>query len=226
MSRESSTLTAFISASGWGSRLAPSDLDRVLASVRLLRVKSGQHLTRAGDTAEHWFGILDGTVIQTVNGFDGRAANLTAACSGTWFGEGTLLKRAHWGYDAVSRKEGTFALVPAETFHWLVEMSLPFNQFVARLLNSRLSHYMGTLANERLTNTDQRMAHMLAGLFDPELYPNRAASLRITQSDIALLAGMSRQRANATLQKLQDEALIQINRTGLTILQVDKLREY
>lgn len=226
MQRDTSTLSTFIRASAWGSRLAAAELDQVLDSVRLTRVRSGQHITRVGEVAEHWFGIVDGTVIQTVTGFDGKAANLTAACAGTWFGEGTLMKRAPWGYDAISRKEGILALVPAATFHWLMDVSLPFNQFVARLLNRRLSHYMGTLANERLTNTDQRMAHMLASLFDPELYPNRATTLRITQSDLALLAGMSRQRANATLQKLQEEELIQINRTGLTILRVAELRAY
>ena len=86
------------------------------------------------------------------------------------------------------------------------------------MLNERLSHYMGLLANERLTTSAQRLAHVLASLYDPDLYPNRPAMLPMSQSDIALLSGMSRQHANAALQKLQTQGLLEVGRSGVRVM--------
>lgn len=221
-----STLATFIRSSVWGASLSPADLDRVLTTARKVTVGPGDHITHAGDPADYWVGIMQGIVVQSVTGFDGKTAILTAACSGTWFGEGTVMKRAAWGYDAISRRDGALVLIPAATFHWLRRVSLPFNQFIASLLNHRLSHYMGLLANERLTHVEARMAHMLASLFDPELYPNRGATLRINQTDIALLAGLSRQRANSALGTLQAQGLVEAGRSGVTVLDLEGLRTY
>jgi hypothetical protein len=58
---------------------------------------------------------------------------------------------------------------------------------------------MGLLANERLTSAPQRIAHVIASLYDPDLYPDRPALLAISQADFALLSGMSQQHANAAL---------------------------
>jgi CRP/FNR family transcriptional regulator, cyclic AMP receptor protein len=222
----SAALRAFIQSSAWGTQLAESELQRVLASAREAVVPRDSCVVRAGDRADHWVGLMDGIVVQMVVSADGDVTVLTAAGAGAWFGEGTLMKQGRWGYDAIARKESKVALVPAATFRWLMEVSLPFNQFIARLLNERLSLYMGLLANERLTNVEQRLARVLASLFNPALYPSRGRSLRISQSDIALLAGLSRQRANTALQKLQQAGCVDLARGGLTVVDLDGLRNY
>jgi len=48
----------------------------------------------------------------------------------------------------------------------------------------------------------------------------------MNQSDIALLAGMSRQRANEALQKLQDEGLLEVARYGVRVMNLEALRTY
>lgn len=206
--------------------MAPRDMDRVLAAVRLVDVPAGQCLVRAGDPAEYWVGLVSGLVVQQVSGEDGRLATLTCVGPGAWFGEGTLLKRGCWQYDAMARQSCRAALVPRSVFDWLLETNLPFNRFLARLLNERLSHYMGLLANERLTSSAQRLAHVLASLYDPDLYPNRSDLLAMSQTDIALLSGMSRQHANAALQKLQTEGYLELGRSGVRVLDVAALKHY
>jgi CRP/FNR family transcriptional regulator, cyclic AMP receptor protein len=219
-------LRLFIQSSVWGAQLAEAEVQRVLASAREAVVPKGACVVRAGDRADHWVGLMDGIVVQMVVSGDGEATVLTAAGAGAWFGEGTLMKQGRWGYDAIARKEAKVALVPASTFRWLMEVSLPFNQFIAGLLNDRLSLYMGLLANERLANVEQRLARVLASLFNPALYPSRGPSLRISQSDVALLAGLSRQRANEALQKLQQAGCVALDRGGLTVVDLDALRNY
>jgi CRP/FNR family transcriptional regulator, cyclic AMP receptor protein len=134
----SAMLRLFIQSSVWGAQLAEAEVQRVLASAREAVVPKGACVVRAGGRADHWVGLMDGIVVQMVVSGDGEATVLTAAGAGAWFGEGTLMKQGRWGYDAIARKEAKVALVPASTFRWLMEVSLPFNQFIARLLNDRL----------------------------------------------------------------------------------------
>lgn len=216
----------FIRESTWGRRLGAAQLHQVVAAASADVVPREGHLVRAGEPARHWVGIEDGLVVQQVCNESGKPTALTAACAGTWFGEGTLMKRGCWQYDAIAKRESRVVLIPLATFDWLRGESLPFNQFIARLLNERLSHYMGLLANERLTHPDQRIAHVLASLFDPDLYPSRPSLLRLSQADFALLAGMSRQRTNAALQRLQEAGLVQLRRAGLEVPDVQALRAY
>ena len=220
------SVSDFIGHSAWGKKLGADQLARVRSAARAIDVQKDDYLVRAGDQAEHWVGLMDGLVVQQVTNEAGRVTVLTVGCPGTWFGEGTLMKHGRWQYDAVARRETHAVLIPYATFHWLGDTSLAFNQFIARLLNERLSHYMGLLASERLTQVDQRMARILASLFDPDLYPGRARLLRMNQSDIALLAGMSRQRANEALQKLQDEGLVEVARYGVRVMNLEALRTY
>jgi CRP/FNR family transcriptional regulator, cyclic AMP receptor protein len=217
---------AFVRESAWGRRLDPEQLQRVLADARAVEIEKGGYLVRAGDVAEYWVGFVGGLAVQQVSNEAGKCAVLAASCAGTWFGEGTLMKRGRWQYDAIARRRSQAVYIPYATFRWLLDNSLPFNQFVARLLNERLSHYMGLLANERLTNAQQRIAHVIASLYDPDLYPDRPAMLTISQADIALLSGMSRQRANSALNQLQDEGLLTVGRQGVRVTDLDGLRHY
>src|SRR5256885_7579682 len=57
---------------------------------------------------------------------------------GCWFGEGTLLKREGWPFDATAIEDTLLALMPAATFHWLLEHSLGFNRFLLDQVNARL----------------------------------------------------------------------------------------
>lgn len=217
---------SFVTQSAWGKALEPAPLERVLSTSREVVVRQHGYIVHAGEEARHWIGIVDGLAIQQVTSSEGKPAALTAACTGTWFGEGTLMKRGCWQYDVIARRETRLLLVPAETFHWLSETNLAFNRFIARLLNERLSHYMGLLANERLTEPEQRVARVLASLYDPDLYPRRPELLRMSQADIALLCGISRQRTNAALQKLQTAGFVELVHAGVKVMDVKALRTY
>jgi len=225
-SKPSITLTDFIRQSAWGRALRSADLDAVIGSAYEGRFQPGESIVRCGDFAASWVGLIDGLVVQQVVGRDGKLAALTSAFSGVWFGEGTLMREGRWQYDAVARRETRAAFIPRDTFMALLGSDLSFSGFIAHLLNDRLSHYMGLLANERLTGAEVRLARVLASLFDPHLYPARPALLRISQGEVALLAGMSRQRANAALKLLEAAGLVALERGGLRVLDLGGLGSY
>ena len=52
------------------------------------------------------------------------------------------------------------------------------------------------------------LARCLAGMFNPILYPGSKPHLPVSQEEIAQLAGLSRQRANQALQRLEQAGLL------------------
>jgi hypothetical protein len=67
------------------------------------------------------------------------------------------------GLHAIAIRRTRVALVPAATFHWLRETSLPFNHYIQVLLNDRLATFTSLAVNSR-TGTARRSGreHSLA----------------------------------------------------------------
>ena len=91
-------------------------------------------------------------------------------------------------------------------------------------LNERLGQFIGMVEHERLLGPDARLARQLAALFNPHLYPGVGPALPISQEEIAQLAGLSRQRANQALQRLEQAGLLKIDYGGVTVIDVAGLR--
>jgi len=184
----------------------------------------GDCVLHAGEVVEHWTGIVEGFAKMSVTSAQGRVSTLTGVCEGVWFGEGSLMKHECRRYDVYALRPLRLALLPRRIFEWLRDTSIPFNHYLQDLLNARLCLFIGTLSDDRLLDTDARVAHGLASLFHADLYPQARRHLRIDQSEVGLLANVSRQRANVALHRLQDRGLVRLERSGLTVLDVDGLR--
>ncbi len=215
-----------IGAAPWAAALDPAAFDRVVASVHLHDYPAEACIARAGERVEHWIGIVSGFVKMSVSGVDGRTSTLTGVCDGVWFGEGSLIKHEARRYDVYALRPTRAAFLPRETFEWLRRTSIPFNHHLQDLLNARLSLFIGILEHDRLLDTDARVAHALASLFHAELYAHAPRLLTLRQGEIALLANVSRQRANVALQRLARLGLIRLESRGLTVLDVDGLGRF
>ena len=69
-----------------------------------------------------------------------------------------------------------------------------------------------------------RVARNLAALFNPVLFPGVGDLLRITQQELAYLVGLSRQRVNQALLRLQASGTLRIEYGGLRVLDPGALR--
>jgi DNA-binding GntR family transcriptional regulator len=63
-------------------------------------------------------------------------------------------------------------------------------------------------------------------LFNADLYPQVRSYVDLRQQEIALLSGVSRQRANVALRTLQDCGLLRVEPRGVTVLDLDGLRTF
>ncbi|MGC8807114.1 MAG: Crp/Fnr family transcriptional regulator [Thiomonas sp.] len=210
----------------WLRGLTEHERERVMDDLQVQDVAPGDMVCRRGARARHWVGVLDGLVKIASVSISGKSLTYTGVAPGGWFGEGTLLKHEHWRYDVIVLRKGRIGLLPAETFFWLLDRSLEFNRIIVNQLNERLGQFIGQLQIDRLSSADERVAHTVAAMFHPVLYPGVDRRLRISQEELGYLCGLSRQRVNRALRHLGSLGLLQLRYGGIEVPDLDALRQY
>jgi len=210
----------------WLHALDAQERERAVRDLQLVQVATGELLCRVGRPATYWFGVIDGLLKMSNDSALGVPITFTGVPPGGWFGEGTVIKREVYRYNIQALRRSLVAGLSVETFHWLLERSLPFNRFITQQLNERLGQFIAAREIDRMTDADARVARSLAALFHPVLYPGVGTLLRITQQELGYLVGLSRQRVNEALRALQCAGAIQVEYGGVRVLDQDQLRGY
>jgi CRP-like cAMP-binding protein len=226
MSSEKASFKDMLRQALWTKDLTPAQMERVEADTIEQFVPKGGYICRKGEMVDAWIGIIEG--LAKINNLspEGKSVTFTGIASGSWFGEGTLLKQEARKYDVVALRDSRIARVPNKTFMWLLDNSLPFTRFLLMQLNERLGQFIGMVEFDRLLDVDARVARCLAALFNNHLYPGTDLFLQISQEEIGYLSGASRQRANQALQVLEKEGLLKVDYGGILILDLDGLRSF
>ena len=208
----------------WGRALNAEELARALAGTCERQVAAGAFICMKGEAVTHWMGLIDGLGKMASHWTTGKTTSLAGLSSGAWFGEGSLLKNEARRYDVIALRDTRVARMNRATFLWLLDHSIAFNRYVIDQINERLGQFISMIENERLLDTDARIARGLAALFNPVLYPGTSRLLQISQEELGYLAGVSRQRANQALKVLEDAGLVRNEYGGIHIIDLDGLR--
>jgi len=210
----------------WLQGLLPNERERALADLKVVKVEVGELLCRVGRPVTYWFGVIDGLLKTSNDTSIGIPITFTGLPPGGWFGEGTVIKREAYRYNIQALRRSTVAGLTVDTFHWLLDRSIPFNRFILQQLNERLGQFMAAREIDRLSDPDARVARSLAALFHPILYPGVGSLLRITQQELGYLVGLSRQRVNEALRRLHEGGTIRVEYGGVRVLDLERLRRY
>ena len=188
-------------AAAWFRVLDAAQKLRVERDIAVQQVQAGTIIERKGELAQVWIGVLSGLVKVSVGNAEGKVASLTGVPAGGWIGEGSLLKREVRKYDVVALRDSVVARLPAGTFDWLLDTSIPFNRYLLHQLNERVAQFIGKAEYDRLLDPDARVARCLAELFNPLLYPGMGMRLTITRREVGYLVGCRASAANQALLK-------------------------
>jgi CRP-like cAMP-binding protein len=210
----------------WLRELQRDERERAVRDLKVVQVGAGELLCRVGRPVTYWFGVIDGLLKMSNDTAMGVPVTFTGLPPGGWFGEGTVIKREAYRYNIQALRKSAVAGLSVDTFHWLIERSIPFNRFITQQLNERLGQFIGAREIDRMTDPDGRVARSLAALFHPVLYPGVDGQLRITQQELGYLVGLSRQRVNEALQALQVAQLISVEYGGVRVLDLERLRGF
>ena len=219
-------LRTMLEASAWARALAPAELDRVAGETVVRTCPAGGLVCRKGETVEHWIGVVDGLVKMASVSAEGKPMSFTGIGTGGWFGEGSLLKDEPRRYDIVALRDSIVAYMPRATFARLLDRHIPFNRFLLVQLNERLGQFIAQVERDRLHGPEARLARSLAGLFNPVLYPGIGPTLPVSQEELGQLVGLSRQRVNQALKRLESEGLVSVEYGGVTVRDLARLRDY
>lgn len=210
----------------WVQRLSDAERFRVREGLIVTQAQPGDHICRIGRPVTYWFGLIEGLLKMSNDDSMGPIMTFAGLAPGGWFGEGTALKREIYRYNVQALRKSLVVGLPVETFHWLLDHSIGFNRFVMWQLNERLGQFIAAREIDRITDPDVRVARTLANLFHPGLFPGVREVLRITQQELAYLAGLSRQRVNQALSVLDDEGLVEVSYGGLRVVDLSALRGF
>ncbi len=213
-------------ASAWGPALTAEEMEKAITGTFERSFAPGAFICMKGETVDYWMGIIDGLGKMASHWTTGKTTSLTGISTGGWFGEGSLLKSEPRRYDVMALRETRVAFMSRSTFLWLLDHSIPFNRHIIAQLNERLGQFVGMIENERMLDTDARIARALAALFNPVLYPGTNRLLQISQEELGYLAGVSRQRANQALKVLEDAGLVRSEYGGINMIDLEGLRAF
>ncbi len=222
-----SSLDQLLSLSPWMDELSPEQVQKVRGAVRHRDFEAGGLVCRKGEPTNVWVGVCDGIVKLSVDSANGKQVSLATGISkGSWFGEGSLLKREPRKYDVVALRKSVVAFMPEETFFWLLKESIAFNRFLLNQFNERLAQFIGFMEYDRLLAPEARVARALASMFNHQLYPGTNFTLEISQEELGNLSGISRQRVNKALQVLQEEQIVDVKYGAITVLDMVRLQTF
>lgn len=220
------SLELLLQNSTWMSLLSSAEQQRVRGDIHTRAYDADAVVFRRGERVAHWIGVVDGVVkIHNVSA-SGKATTLIGFAPGAWFGEGSLLKEEDRKYDVVALRKCELAFLPKTTFFWLLDNSLAFNRFLVFQLNNRLGQFIAAVENGRLLDVDTRVARCLATMIINIWNPQQVLQLKISQEEVAQLAGISRQRVNAALKLLEEHGLIKASYNEIQILDIDGLNKF
>jgi CRP/FNR family transcriptional regulator, cyclic AMP receptor protein len=207
----------------WLKALRPDERDVAVSHLTVGDALPGDSICRIGRPVTYWFGVVEGLLKMSTDNEQGQTITYSGLPPGGWFGEGTVLKREQYRYNVQTLRRSIVAGLPVDTFHWLLDHSIGFNQFIMNQLNERLGQFIAAREIDRMNDPDLRVARSLAALFNPVLFPGVGDVLRITQQELAYLVGLSRQRVNEALGVLEKRGAIRVEYGGVRVLDLPAL---
>lgn len=210
----------------WSAEFSEEEIDRARRGVTEKSFAKGAYICHRGDKFDAWTGVISGLVRLGTMSQKGKAITLAGMRAGTWFGEGSVLKNEPRQYDLVALRDVRLAMMNLGTFFWLFENSAGFNRFLVKQFNERIGQFIALVEYDRTLDAAGRLARNIAWLCNPVLSPKAGNHLDITQEEIGLISGISRQAANQALKVLEQKKLVRVEHGGIAVLDLGKLSRY
>lgn len=218
------TLDELLESSPWYPPLSQAVRQRVRTEMAQQSVPAGVGLAHRGDHPHNWYGVMKGLLKWSITTADGREITFGGLSPASWFSEGTLVRGTPRPADVIALQPSVVAVMSRDTFEWLYQTELSFNHFLIQQITERMYWFMESWGADRMLDADGQVRRALAGLFHPWLYPRGHRHIGISQEEVANLAGVSRPRCNRALKRFEDEGVVKLEYSGLTVLDLERLR--
>lgn len=187
---------------------------------------AGTRVFHEGDASDACYIVRSGTFRITREHPDGRAITLATFGPGEIFGELAMLDGETRSASVEALEDGELLALPARDVRTLLnthaQITFKFLEALVRRLRS---------ANERISRQSfqtvpGRVAGVLLQLAEEQDSSGSEVTIRMSQADLAQLAGTSRESASRFIADLERAGVVRPQRGRVTVLDRNRLRNY
>jgi CRP-like cAMP-binding protein len=191
---------------------------------------AGTRVFHEGDSSDACYIVSEGSFRVTREHSDGRAITLATLGPGEIFGELAMLDGDKRSASAESITDGTLLALPANDVRSLLARNPEIALKLVAGLVRRLRAANARLSRQSFQTVPSRVAGILLQLSRDSQPPDGEGEVEVTirmnQTDLAQLAGTSRESVSRFLAELERAGVVRSGRGRVTVLQPGKLRNY
>ncbi len=210
------------------AELLPEELAKV-ATVAIPRsFPKGVRVFHEGDLSDACYIVRTGDLRVTREHSDGRAIALTTLGVGDFFGELAMLDGGARSASVETLSDSELLALPASDMRRVIADHGDIAAKLIAALTRRLRETNERVSRQSFQTVPSRVAGVLAQLTAEEALPEdrEGITIRMTQADLAQLAGTSRESVSRFLATLERAGVVAVGRGRVTIVEPRRLRAY
>ncbi len=208
--------------------LSAADLGPIAAVSIPRAFAAGVRVFHEGDDSDACYVVRSGDLRVTREHSDGRAIALATLGPGDFFGELAMLDGGARSASIETLSDVELLALPAADMRRVIS---GHGELAAKLivaLTKRLRDTNERLSRQSFQTVPSRVAGVLHRLLAEEAESERrdGITIRMNQSDLAQLAGTSRESVSRFLATLERAGVVRVGRGRVTVLEPSRLRAY
>lgn len=215
----------------WYAQLPEDFAQALLRLARVRHLNSGEVLFLRDSPPCGLYAVVSGSIRisgQSGRGDEAREALLVLLPPPQWFGEITVFDGATRTHHAHAAEPTTLLQVPqAELLAWLHDHPQHWRD-LAVLMADKLRLAFQTMEEQTVLSAPLRLARRLVVMAEGYGVQGAKAGTRrvlaVTQQELALMIGISRQTTNEILKRMEEQGILRVQRGGMEILDLAALR--
>ena len=208
--------------------LSEAQQQELAQQTRMLEVKRGQTVYLPGDPSEHVYLVKTGAVKIVGKSPEGDDVILALLMPGDIFGELALTgDDTRQDHRAEAADDGLLCEMPRGLLIQMIHDAPAFGLHVTKLIGLRLRTFRSRVEELLGKSASARLAHALLEL--SQQYGVRDGQgvlipMRLTQSDLGKLVGLTRETVNGILQGWRDQGFVEMDRRSIRLRDPEQLR--
>ena len=210
------------------SELSRDDLERISRVAVPRAFPAGVRVFHEGDRSDACYLVRTGDLRVTREHPDGRAIALATLGPGDIFGELAMLDGEARSASVETLSDSELLALPAADFRRMLAEHSEISVKLIIALTRRLRETNERVARQSFQTVPSRVAGVLTQLIAEEAAPEgrSGVTVRMTQADLAQLAGTSRESVSRFLATLERAGVVSVGRGRVTVVEPRRLRAY
>ncbi|NOY36899.1 MAG: Crp/Fnr family transcriptional regulator [Chlorobi bacterium] len=205
--------------------LTDTQLDAIDAHRVEMSYEAGEVIVKQGTSCTHVISFVDGLAKMHISTPAGRNLILRFIRPKEFIAATPLKKETRYRFSITAVEHTRICLIDVDVIRELVKQNKDFSLGILDHFHQHLLAMMNKLVSFYQKQHIGRLAESLLYLSD-EVYRKNPMDLSITKSEIAELAGISKENCFRLMHSLQDDKIIRVNKRYIEILDRARLNLY